>query len=51
MPSLHKLAAIEGIGEAKLNRYGAAILSIVGQERLSEMAPVEGKPDEQSTEK
>ena len=30
--SLNKLSAIEGMGKAKLNRYGAAMLQIVGSE-------------------
>lgn len=39
--SLNKLAAVEGLGKAKLERYGAAILTIVGpqgEEELGEKA-------------
>lgn len=35
-PSLAKLATVEGLGEAKLKRYGAAILGIVGPEAREE---------------
>ena len=33
-PSLHKLASIEGMGKAKLERYGEKILKIVGPETI-----------------
>ncbi|MDA0746930.1 MAG: HRDC domain-containing protein [bacterium] len=49
--SLNKLATVEGLGKAKLERYGAAILELVGQEAQSEAEDTAGGPDEQPSEK